>query len=100
MAAISNSAPKRPAWADVDLSGRPHRLHVAAMDRAFFRGVIAGRWLVQADIATDAKLSRSTVSRFMNGRGGSIHTALAVLAVLGLSFDDVAQPRDEDQRPV
>ncbi len=95
-----NGRRRRPAWAIVMYDGHPHRLDLAAIERAFFRGLVAGRFNDRASLAQTTGRSRSTVSRFLAGKSTSIKVALAVLKTLGLDFDDVAKPcQATDQRP-
>lgn len=85
-------ARRRPAWIVADLDGHPHRVNLAAIERAFFRCVVDGKFDSRAGLAAATNLSRSIISRFLNGRGGSLRVALKILAEMGLRFDDVATP--------
>ena len=91
---------RRPACAIVNYDGHPHRLDLAGIERAFFRGVVEGRFDDRASLARTTGRSRSTVSRFLAGKSTSIKVTLAVLAVLRLAFDEVATPCEAtDERP-
>jgi len=82
----------------------PRSVDLHVMRVAMTRIMVAGELGTQmvADLARRAGVSRSTVSRLFNGRGG-LKTLLAVLAVLGLAFDDVvsdaAMPADGTSEP-
>lgn len=90
---------QRPASVIVPLSGWPHRIDLRAMNLAFYRGLVAGRWLDLGGLAEASKLSRSTVNRFMTGGPVSIATARALLAVLELNFNEVAVLVGDEELP-
>ena len=85
-------ARRRPARVVADLDGHPHHVNMAAIERAFFRCVVAGKFDSRAGLAAATNLSRSTISRVLNGRGGSLRVVLKILTEMGLRFDDVATP--------
>ncbi len=87
---------RRPATVTLAFGGNPHRVDLAAFERAFFAGVVAGKYNAREDIAKAIGRSRSTVSRFFAGRSTSIRVFLAILNELELSFEDVATPVIED----
>ncbi len=69
---------------------------LAAIEHGFFAQVIAGKYDSREDIAKAIGRSRSTVSRFFGGRNTSIRVFLDILTELGLKFEDVATPVNED----
>ena len=83
---------QRPARVVRDFNGHPHELDMRAIESAYFQGVVAGKYNHHGDLAHKAQLARCTVSRFFSGRGGSLTTVRAILAELGLKFEDVAKP--------
>jgi hypothetical protein len=82
----------RPASVVVEFNGHPHRVDMRVVELAFFRKVVEGKLDSRLALADATGLSRSTVSRFVAGKGASIHVALRILAELDLRFDDVATP--------
>lgn len=86
--------PRRPASVVQRFDGNPHRLDMVAIDRAFFRRVVEGRYSARGDLAKAVGVSRSAVSRFFAGKQTSLRMVLAILAELGAQFDDVATPCD------
>ena len=82
----------RDAWTETKFDGHPYRFHVAELERAFFRGVVAGRFTTKEQFSGLIGVSRSTGSRVFRGRNTSLKVALRVLAELELKFDDVAYP--------
>jgi transcriptional regulator with XRE-family HTH domain len=82
----------RPAQVVVSYDGHRFRLDLATIERAFFRGIVAGKYSDREALAKACGISRSTVSRFFHGRTTSIKVTLAILRELGLDFDDVATP--------
>ena len=87
---------RRPASVILAFGGNPHRVDLAAVERAFFAGVVAGKYSAREDIAKAIGRSRSTVSRFFAGRSTSIRVFLDILNELELRFEDVATPVIED----
>ena len=87
---------RRPASVIMAFSGHPHRVDLAAIERGFFAHVVAGKYDSREDIAKAIGRSRSTVSRFFGGRNTSIRVFLDILTELGLKFEDVARPVNED----
>ncbi len=85
----------RARWVTVVYERVPHRLNVTALEVAFLRRVVEGRYDSRAGLAATVGVSRSTVSRFMRGRSSSLRTALRILAELEVQFDDVAVPCGE-----
>jgi transcriptional regulator with XRE-family HTH domain len=81
----------------MDFDGRPHRVDLAAVDRAFFAKVIAGQYSAREDLARAIGRSRSTISRFFGGRNTSAQVVLAILAELDLTFDEVATRLTRDE---
>lgn len=81
---------RKPRWGVVMCPDGPHSVDLRVMRVAMTRLIVAGELSTQPveDLARKAGVSRSTVSRHFNGRGG-LRTLLAVLAVLGLAFGDV-----------
>jgi transcriptional regulator with XRE-family HTH domain len=81
----------------VTFHGEPYWLDVSACRRALVLRRAMGDVGGVQDVADRAGVSRSTVSRFLNGhRGGwSIDTVRAILEVLRLSFEEVVTPRTE-----
>src|SRR5262249_35585964 len=94
-----NGRRQRPASVVVRIGRWPHRLDLREIDRAYYRGLVEGRWTLLGDLADAANLSRSTVSRFLSGSGASVHTARAIFDVLGVRFDDVARRCDDEPPP-
>jgi hypothetical protein len=83
---------RRPASVIQAFGGNPHRVDLAVIERAFFAGVVAGKYSAREDIAKAIGRSRSTVSRFFGGRSTSIGVFLDILNELELKFEDVAIP--------
>jgi transcriptional regulator with XRE-family HTH domain len=80
---------RRPDWALVEYEGLPHLLHLRALRRALLNSAIAGTHESRESLAEGTGFSRSTVSRFVAGRNTSTRTTRAILAELGLKWDDV-----------
>jgi hypothetical protein len=87
---------RRSGTVVVEFDGHPHRIDLGAIERAFFRQVVAGKYESRAGLAEAVGLSRSTVARFASGQGSSLVVALKILAALELRFDDVATPCDAE----
>ncbi len=87
---------RRPASMIVAFDGHPHRVDLAAIERAFFARVVAGKYTQREDIAKAIGRSRSTVSRFFGGRSTSVRVFLSIINELELKFEDVAAPVPED----
>jgi DNA-binding phage protein len=83
----------------VTFQGEPYWLDISACRRALVRRRAAGDVGGIQDVADQAGVSRSTVSRFLNAhRGGwSIDSVRAILDVLGLRFEEVVTPRAGDR---
>jgi transcriptional regulator with XRE-family HTH domain len=78
----------------VTFHGEPYWLDISACRRALVCRRAAGDISGVQDVADRAGVSRSTVSRFLNGhRGWSIDTVRAIVQVLRLRFEDVVTPR-------
>jgi transcriptional regulator with XRE-family HTH domain len=79
----------------VTFQGEPYWLDISACRRALVCRRAAGDVSGIQEVADQAGVSRSTVSRFLNAhRGGwSIDSVRAILGVLGVRFDDVVTPR-------
>lgn len=86
---------RRPASVILAFGGNPHRVDLAAIERAFFVQVVAGKYDAREDIAKAIGRSRSTVSRFFAGRSTSIRVFIEIMNELGLKFEDVATPVTE-----
>ncbi len=82
----------RPAQVIVSYDGHRFRLDLATIERAFFDGIVVGKYDDREALAKACGISRSTLSRFFHGRSTSVRVTLAILRELGLNFDDVATP--------
>ena len=89
---------RRPASVIMSFGGHPHRVDLAAIERGFFTQVVAGKYDSREEIAKAIGRSRSTVSRLFGGRNTSIRVFLDILNELGLKFEDVATPVNEDSQ--
>ena len=86
----------------------PHRIDLLAIRVAMTRMLVAGELNDQfmADLARKVGVSRSTVSRILGGRLASLPTLVKLLAVLGLTFEQVieqeatsSEGRGQEERP-
>ena len=67
-----------------------HAIRVALVHRQ-----VAGEFHTKEELADAVGCSRSTISRYLSGRSGSLAVALRVLEKLQLRFDDVYRQLDE-----
>ncbi len=81
---------RRSASAIYWFDGYPFRVDLAAIDRALFARIVAGKYKSREHFAESFGRSRSTVSRFFSGRGAGLPVFLEILNELELKFDDVA----------
>jgi transcriptional regulator with XRE-family HTH domain len=83
-------------WGVVACPDGPHRIDLLVMRKAMTRMLVGGELNDQlmADVARKVGLSRSTVSRLFGGRLSSLPTLLKLLALLGLTFDQVVEQTD------
>ena len=87
----TGSRPRRSivTWRAMDYAVDLDRCNRALVDLQL-KGTVGGI----GDLARTAGVSRYTVSRFLNGRGVNTTPAAmrAIIAALGLEFDEVVQP--------
>ena len=86
---------RRPGWGIVSCPDGPRTIDLDAMRIAMTRRIVARRLTDPPveNLGDEAGLSRSTVSRMLNGRPVRLETLLASLAVLGLTFEEVVTDR-------
>lgn len=89
----------RRARATVVYRGIPHAVDLERCRRALVWREVEGEVDGLKDLANRVGLSRSTVSRFFNGRGTSLVAMLRILAALRLDFRDVVSPLATDEDP-
>jgi len=70
----------------------PHSIDLTKCRLAFVQCAVEGEFGSIEELAAKLELSRSTLSRFFNGRPTSLPTALAILQALHVRFEDVATP--------
>ena len=87
---------RRRGCAVMSFKGHPHRIDLAAIERRYFDGVVAGKYTGRDSLAEACGISRSTVSRFFQGRSCSIRVVLALLSELTIKFDDAATPLEPE----
>ncbi len=84
-------APRRTSWPNrtvVSFRSIDHEMDLAACRRALVRRQVEGELDSMEALARASGCSRSTASRFFSGRT-SLPTALAIITVLKLTFDEV-----------
>lgn len=86
----------RPKTVKVFYRGLPYELDLVACRRALVDCQVKGQMASMEELAGKVNISRSTASRFFSGRPTSLAVTLSILDALHLTFDDVAQPLDED----
>jgi hypothetical protein len=86
---------ERPREAIVWYRRVPYRLDLVRCRRALVHRQIEGALDSMWSVALEAQCSRSTASRFFNGRSTSLGITLRILAALKLEFDEVATPVDD-----
>ncbi len=88
----------------VSFRGIDHEMNLAVCRQALVRCQVEGELDSIESLARACGCSRSTASRFFSGRTG-LSTALAIIAMLKLTFDDVftrctGDGADQADRPV
>ena len=94
---MTGRRPPRPRKAIIYYRGLPHLLNLALCHQAFVRRQVDGKFDSMGGLATAARCSRSTASRFFAGRVNNLQTTLRILEQLGLGFDEVAIPCGTDE---
>ncbi len=84
----------RPRTVTVSYRGLPYELDLVACRRALVQRQVDGDLDSMESLAGACEISRSTASRFFNGRPTSLGVTLKILEALHLAFDDVARPED------
>lgn len=87
----------RPKRVRVEYRGLPYWLDLVICRRALVNRQVEGGIDSMESLAGACQISRSTASRFFSGRPTSLDVTLRILAALGLRFEQVATPiEDED----
>ncbi len=84
----------RPRTVTVSYRGMPYQLDLVACRRALVQRQVDGDLDSMESLADACGISRSTASRFFNGRATSLAVTLKILEALHLAFDEVAKPVD------
>ena len=88
---------RQPSKVRVEYNGCGYIWNVSKCRSAVTRLYIDGTAPNLMAVAQLSRTSRSTLSRFLNGRRTSIATLRRILAVLRLTFDEVFEPDDAAQ---
>jgi hypothetical protein len=80
----------------VSYRGIEYALDLVRCRRALVGRQIEGTIDSMESLANAVGISRSTASRFFSGRPTSLAVTLRVMATLGLRFDEVARPVDDE----
>lgn len=86
----------RPRFVTVWYRDVPYALDLARCRRALVERQVEGDLNSLMELAKRADISRSTASRFFNGRATSLAVTLSILGVLHLEFEEVATLVVED----
>jgi len=89
----------RPREVTVWYRGIPYLLNLVICRRALVARQVEGILDSMESLAKAVGISRSTASRFFSGKPTSLAVTLKILQALHLTFDDVAQPvNEQDER--
>jgi transcriptional regulator with XRE-family HTH domain len=86
----------RPKYSYVSFRGLPYRIDLVKCRRALVHCQVEGKFGSMEELADEIAISRSTTSRYFSGRSTSLMVTLKILAALGLKFEDVAEPVEDD----
>jgi len=75
----------------------PYVVDIPACRKALVRRQVEGELTNMASLASAAKISRSTASRFFSRRSVSLAATLRILSVLRQEFGDVCQPAADNE---
>jgi hypothetical protein len=87
---------RRPRQVTVWYRGIAYTLDLVCCRRALVNRQVEGRLDSMQSLADTVGISRSTASRYFSGRPTSLTVTLKILDVLGLTFEDVARPVQDD----
>jgi hypothetical protein len=87
--AVSSRIHSARDWVIVFYRRLPHVMNTRVLNRAMRDRQIAGDFDTLAGLTDLIDVSRSTVSRFFNGRSTSLAETLKILDALNLTFDQV-----------
>jgi hypothetical protein len=85
-----------PKRVRVEYRGLPYWFDLVTCRRGLVNSQIQGGVNSLESLADACGISRSTTSRFFSGRRTSLEVALRILDALGLKFEDVATPIEDD----
>jgi DNA-binding XRE family transcriptional regulator len=88
---------RRPKKAVVYFRSVAYGMDIQACVRAVVRCQVAGEFATMDELADAAGISRSTVSRFLQGRPTSLGVARSILDKLQITFDEVFRPHSGDR---
>lgn len=89
--------PARPRYVKVRYRGIAYRLNLVLCRRALVERQVEGGLDSMDALARLVGISRSTASRFFSGRPTSLAVTLKILEALGLTFDQVFTPEDDEE---
>jgi transcriptional regulator with XRE-family HTH domain len=84
-------------WSVVRFEGVPYEMNRHAVRVALVQRQVEGKFHTREELAQAIGCSRSTVSRFLSGRGVGVAITLKALSELDLTFDQVFTRREEEE---
>lgn len=88
---------EKPRYAIISFRGVPYTVDIVMCRKALVRRQVEGELHNMTSLAVAANVSRSTASRFFQGRSTSLAATLRILKALHLEFGDVCQPATAEE---